>query len=283
MIELLTNAWHGWQRYTDNGKYAALLFLVLLFLWFRKEEEKEKLLLIYTTLATLLCVCPISAAVLMVYQTRFYDYEWIWNYVPLTLLVAYGGTLFLTKYWECYKKSIWKCMGITSAVVALIYLCGSMGNSGFDGDGERWARTKAQQTLSEMVEKTGREDICLWAPKEIMEAARAYDGNIRLVYGRDMWDAALGAYSYDTYGEAEESLYRWMTWIQESSMQGHFVGEPTTRDIVEGGMVCLEAAKLLGVNTVLLPGNILSEDMEQLAELGDLEPIAVGGYYLITL
>lgn len=283
MQELLINAWQGWQRYTDDGKYAALLFLVLLFLWFRREEEKEKLLLVYTTLVTLLCVCPVSAAVLMTYQTRFYDYEWIWNYVPLTLMIAYGGTLFLTKYWEYYQKSIWKSLGIAAVAVALVCLCGSMGESGFDGTAERQKRVAAQQTLGRMLEETGRENICLWAPKEIMETARAYDGKIRLVYGRNMWDAALGAYSYETYGESEEALYRWMTRVQESSMKGHFVDEPTTQEIVEGGVACMEAAKLLGVNTVLLPGNILPEDLEQMAKLGGLEPVALDGYYLIVL
>lgn len=283
MQELLTAAWQGWQRYTDSGKYVALLLLVLLFLWFRKEEEKEKLLLNYTTLVTFFCIFPISAAALMTYQTRFYDYEWIWNYVPLTMMIAYGGTLFLTKYWEDYKKNIWKCIGITLLVLAVIVLCGSMGQRSFGKENARNERTEAQQVLGLVLEETDRQDICLWAPREILETARAYDGNIRLVYGRNMWDAALGAYSYEIYGEAEESLYRWMSWIQESSMMGHFEGEPTTEDIVIGGAACIETAAELGVNTILLPDNILPEDLQALAELSDVAPVEMGNYYLVVL
>lgn len=283
MQELLTTAWQGWQRYTDQGKYAALLLLVLLFLWFRKEEEKEKLLLVYTTLVTVLCIFPVSAAVLMAYQTRFYDYEWIWNYVPLTLMIAYGGTLFLTKCWEVYQKKLWKCVGIALLVPVLICLCGSMGQRGFDGMSAQQERAESQKVLGLVLEETGRQDICLWAPKEIMEAARAYDGKICLVYGRNMWDAALGAYSYEAYGETEEALYQWMTRVQESSMMGHFQGEPTTKEIVVGGAACLERSAELGVNVVLLPGNILPEDLQALAELGQVEPRQIEGYYLIML
>ena len=34
MLELLTNAWQGFEQYRSGGKYIALLLVVLLFFWF---------------------------------------------------------------------------------------------------------------------------------------------------------------------------------------------------------------------------------------------------------
>lgn len=283
MRELLTNAWLGWHRYTDAGKYAALLLVVFFFLWFRKEEEKEKPLLIYTTLVTILCIFPVSAAILMLYQTGFYNYEWIWSYVPLTLLIAYGGTIFLTECWERYKKSVWQCAGISMAVVTIIVLCGSMGQDVFDAGAERQEREAANTVLEILSTEADEEEICLWAPKGIMASTRAFDGKLQLAYGRNMWDAALGAYSYDTYSESEETLYLWMCNVEESGMV-----DPAPEELTEGALeispeTILEIAKKAGVNRILLPGNIMPEELEKLVGIWKVQPRQIGDYYLITI
>lgn len=287
MLELLTNAWQGWRRYTDNGKYAALLLLVLVFLWFRREKEKEKVLLLYATLVTVLCIFPVSAAALMAYQTRFYDYEWIWNYVPVTLLLAYGGTVFLTGCWKSYQESTWKCAGITLAVLALIVLCGSLGSKAYDNAVDY---PKDGQVQAVLAAETEGQDICLWAPEKVMASARAYDGDIRLVYGRDMWDAALGGYSYDTYGEVEEKLYLWMCNVEETGALEYILAAenaaameavPETETI--DGVWCVEAARAAGVNRILLPGNVTAEAIGQLAELAQAELVQYEEYYLLKI
>lgn len=288
MQEILTNAWLGWQRYTDGGKYAALLILVLLFLWFCRKEEKQRALLIYTTLVTLFCIFPVSAAFLMMYQTKFYDYEWIWNYVPVTLMIAYGCTVFLTEYWENCKKNIWKCVGVTVAVLTLVFLCGGMGQDAYGMESGKQKRLEAKEVLGQLIEEGGN-DICLWAPKEIMENARAYDGNIRLVYGRNMWDAALGAYTYEVYDKNHEFLYLWMCNVEEKGVteyvaeKGSDSAETDNAQVIIDSIWCLEAAKSLGVNRVLLPGNILPEELQKLTEAWGTEPVQLGEYYLFVL
>ena len=47
-----------------------------------------------------------------------------------------------------------------------------------------------------------------------MEAARAYSAEIHPVYGRSIWDASLGSYSYDTYETWQEDLYLWMSHLE---------------------------------------------------------------------
>lgn len=292
MQEILTNAWLGWQRYNDNGKYAALLLLVLLFLWFRREREKQRILLVYTTLVTIFCIVPVSAAFLMIYQTKFYDYEWIWNYVPVTLMIAYGATVFLSEYWENCKMNIGKCIGVSAVALVVIFLCGSMGQDNYGVETGKQERSGAKEALGLLIEEGGN-DICLWAPKEIMENARTYDGNIRLVYGRNMWDAALGGYSYETYEKTQELLYLWMCNVAETGMveyavetdagsgSGNFVAE-TAENIIDSAW-CFEAAKAVGVNRVLIPGDILPEELQKLKKAWGMEPELLGAYYLFVV
>ena len=198
MLVLLKAAWEGWQNYIDTGKYAALLLVVLLFLWFGNVKKQQRVLTIYTTLLVVCCVCPLSAVCLMLYQTRFYDYEWIWNYVPVTIMLAYGGVVFLAERWECYKREhkgsgkahLWQHVGLCAMVAALIFLCGSMGRNVLaNGEGEQYrtlsdaqSRANTQRILFEVIEGSHEyaegQDICLWAPKDIMAAARAGQYNI---------------------------------------------------------------------------------------------------------
>lgn len=283
MTELLKNAWDGWQQYTEGGKYAALLLLVLLFFWFRKQQEKEKALLIYTTLMVILCIFPVSAAVLMLYQTRFYDYQWIWSYVPVTMMIAYGGTIFLMEYWENYKgknkENRRKCVGVTVAVPVLIFLCGSMGRDVFAVEEEKQERETAEEVLA-LITGDKEEEICLWAPQEMMAAARAFDGTIQLVYGRDMWDASLGGYSYDAYGEAEETLYLWMCRVEDIWHPG-YISQTENDDAALKNI--LDTAGESGVNLIVLPDNILPEEIQKLEKAWGLSAIQVGEYYLMDI
>lgn len=291
MWELLTNAWGGWQSYMKHGKVAALLLLAILFLWFRREKEKNKEILIYATLITILCIVPVSAAALMLYQTRFYDYQWIWSYVPVNILIAYGGTVFLIGQWECYKQW-WKRVGITAGMLVIMLLCSGLGDAFYDAGTQGREREEAQIVLEQLSEMTEGQSVCLWAPKKLMASARAYDGEITLIYGRNMWDAALGAYSYDVYGKQEESLYLWMCNAEETgaldyepevSEQTEIVAESDNGNGVLYGAECMQAAKEAGVNCILLPGQMQPEALQELSAVLSLQPVPLGEYYLFVL
>ena len=106
MMTLLQSALTGWTDYTQHGKFAALLLLAILYLGFvlygsGKEanasgaEKAPKRLYHYGALLTFGCICPVTALILLKYQTAFYSYVWIWAAVPQTALIAWAATDFL--------------------------------------------------------------------------------------------------------------------------------------------------------------------------------------------
>lgn len=277
MRELMKNAQMGWLQYTSGGKLVALLLVALLLLWFGQKEirEKYKGLVWYTTIMTIVCICPVTAMVLMKYQTKFYDYQWIWNTVPVTIMIAFTVTVLWSSMMEKYEKTgrhMWKKIGITFLLVALICVSGGMKKpvAGIEPDVDsREATTMILKKISETGQNT---DCILWAPKEIMEYARILDGRVRLLYGRNMWDTALNAYSYDGYGQEHVALYEWMTRIEETGT----TDELTVR-------VCLDEAKDLGVTHMILPKGTEVEVLTVAEEMLETEGLLEGEYYLYCL
>lgn len=277
MWELLSNAWKGWLEYTTHGKFAALLLAVLLFLWLCRREREHRLLVFYTTLMTILCIFPVSAAVLMLYQTKFYDYQWIWNLVPVTVMIAFGATVFLTEYWESYhKKQGLNKWAVTFLVLAAILLCGSVGNAKWEEQAVLSKSGEAASVVEALKASSEGEEICLWAPHEIMEYARAADGSVKLPYGRNMWDKALNAYSYDTYSQERVDCYQWMEAAEET-------GELASGKEQLSGEECVRTAMKLGVNRLLLPKNMQQEAVEQLENALGVQARELAGYYYFVL
>ncbi len=307
MMEVIRNAWLGWQNYNDSGKMAALVLIALLLFWFGRVENRKQYhtLVWYTTVMVVCCVCPLTAAVLMQYQTRFYDYQWIWGAVPVTIIIALAGTLLWTelveKYAKC-KKAGWKIAGITALLVAVIYLCGRMENDIWDVNAAAQNQEETVKVLEKITQNGQNQDITLWAPQGIMEYARALDGSICMPYGRNMWDGALNGYSYDTYGETEKLLYAWMSHAEKTG-EGEVeidmtveMGMEITSDIIEADSLgentasrtimateCVELAMELGVNCMLLPENLESAVVEELETYLGIAAENVEGYYLFYI
>lgn len=268
MTELLKNAWIGWHDFTDAGKLAALLLVALLFLWIYYRRVSQKTFLIYTTAAAVCCIFPVTAAGLMVYQTRFYDYEWVWSIVPLTAMVGYAVTLFITDFLKDFTKNDRKKeTGVVFLFLMILILSSGMGAKPWDSAKERTERETAENVLTEVQERMEGREMFLWAPREIMEYAREYDAGIRLLYGRNMWDASLNAYAYDTYSEKLTDLERWM--------RGYGEKEPISdRD-------CAELAAETGVNCILLPGDTEEKTIKCFENILGIDAEPLEGYYLL--
>ena len=284
-MELLRNVWLGWQQFTASGKLVVFLPAALLFLWLGgkwKEKRSYRALFGYTSVMALCCTLPITAAALMIYQNRFYDYQWVWSLVPLTAVAAWAGTELLDQCSKGFQMKQWrKWLPVSLLLLATLALCSGLGKGGFDRPGEEQRRLQAQQVLAQAAEQVaGRQDgTLLWAPRDILEYAREFDGSLELIYGRNMWDAALGAYSYDAYSLEIQNLYLWIENVDETGLA--VVNDPVRGDVILQGKDCVISARNLGVDYILLPSRIEFKDAEALAQLMGGNVVLRGDYYLL--
>lgn len=320
MMTLLQSALTGWTDYTQHGKFAALLLAAMVYLGYailrpetgtgnhRTDDngtiEKNRLLYVYAVLTALGCICPVTASILMKYQTAFYSYVWIWAAVPQTLLIAWAGAELL----DSLRKMGQQKEKRLSAVAAGILLAGIVFLSG--NPVSEWARTQTMQipdiTGEENLQRqeasawetlellavyhqaeSGTDTFTLWAPKEIMASARAFSAQIRPVYGRSIWDAALGSYSYDTYEPWQENLYLWMSHLESTGETQYKrtdgpAGE--AREQILDFTACLDSARSAGVDYILLPGNLSEDALTELQQSPGTEWVPFEGeYYLVVL
>lgn len=289
MTAILKNiqmAWLGWKNYTDDGKLAALLLAALLFLWYYRKKTEKLSFLGYTIVVTICCIVPVTAGLLMWYQTGFYGYEWIWSLVPMTAAIAYGVTFFLSECWNGsaeaggnlpegrgrMRLAHWR-RGIpaTALLLAVIMLSGGMGRPSWNRKETAVERERAYVVLDQIAGLCPEGNICLWAPREIMSYAREYDGRILLPYGRNMWDISLNAYSYDVYDQQTIALYEWMEQAGNAddgnntqTLDADAMGAAGVDAAFTALEVCIRYAQDAGVDCVVLPETASSETIQRM-------------------
>ena len=270
MTELLGNAWQGWIQFNSVGKLSAALLISLVLLWVYSKRVPQKTFLVYTSVVTAVCILPPAAAAVMLYQTRFYDYEWIWSIVPLTAMIAMALTIFLAEFLHGTAREDRKTeIAVLLLVLTGLLFCSDMGMKTWNGAGEKRERQEAAPILAVAKERMAEEHIVLWAPREIMGYARQTDASIGLVYGRNMWDEALNAYAYDVYTDDIDRLYEWM--------------EAKPEELSEADAFCAEAALRAEVNCVLIPADRPDATIGYLERLFRTEAERVGEYYLLAV
>ena len=121
------------------------------------------------------------------------------------------------------------------------------------------------------------------APKEIMAAARAYSAEIYPVYGRSIWDASLGSYSYDTYATGQEDLYLWMSHLEATGETEYVRMDESTGARTIDFADCLKYAAEKNVDIILLPGNLRKETLSELQNTAGSKLQPLDGYYLLTM
>lgn len=328
MMTLLQSALTGWTDYTQHGKFAAFLLLAILYLGFEfyrttnaergaKTEgmirrmsvagdgKSRELLYLYGGLITLGCICPVTAAILLKYQTTFYSYVWIWASVPQTALIAWAATDFL--YGLLQERTLRSGMAAV-ILLGILFLGGNpvsewvrtqttripaLADEGVTSqtqEGSAWQTLEQLNNYSE--EERGTREYTLWAPKEIMAAARAYSAQIRPVYGRSIWEASLGSYSYDTNEVWQEDLYLWMSHLETTGETEYLRTEQTGEEEGTGTestgrtidfTACLDRAEEAGIDYILLPGNLSEEARLELQKTQGEELQSFGAYFLIAL
>ncbi len=286
MQELLRNAVNGWIEYTDAGKYAVLFLGVLMCYWYRLAcagQRKGQPLMIYASIMAIAVIFPPTAVILMKYQTGFYDYKWLWSVVPVTPVIAWGAAgLYLDIYRSRFRGKLLKPAGLAAMGLAVIFLCGNLNIGGCEGTDTADSKAGTAKLLDNLEEAGNTEDICLWAPREIMAHIRGLSGEIRLLYGRNMWDVALNAYAYDVYDPETVALYEWMEGLAADE------GSDLTEEAELAACVVIETALNKGVNCIVIPEEVtdkisafvtdVAEEMNFSVTIKDAE-----GYYIYRI
>ena len=272
MWEMIRHAWEGWVGINLSGKYMALVILLLVYLWIGKVgytiREEQKRILLYAIVLVPLCICPLTAALLMGYQTRFYDYPWIWSMVPVTALIAMGGTVLLIRMRRDERlPRVWQQGLLAAVLVALLWLSGGLGSQE-----QQLSREKADYRATQLIVAELQRDnnaLCIWAPTTVQGYVRIIDPQIQVPYGRNMWDTSLNAYFYDTYDEDSMMLYEAMDCAQNTA---HFT-DVEVMDLAIGK----------GVTHMVLPGYVAYEDVWNISQGLGAEIMQLQGYYVIPL
>lgn len=295
---LLQAALTGWTTYTQQGKFAALLLFAILYLGFglcrnKTKEQPRRILYGYAVLSTIGCIFPVTASLLMKYQTTFYSYVWIWATVPQTAMIAWAATDFLDRLWENRNLSAYLRNTVATVILfGVLFLSGNPVSEWTENQTtqipemtiERMTQQKQENsswdTLEALAEyhaaREETQEFCLWAPKDIMMAARAYSADIRPVYGRSIWDASLGSYSFDTYASWQEELYLWMSHLEDTG-ETAYLREDRKIDFA----ACLDSVKTAGADYILLPGNLPEETVMELQDTVGGKLQILDGYFLI--
>lgn len=181
------------------------------------DLNKGKALFFYGAVMYALLFFPISAAVLSKFQSVFFSYNYLWIALPVVPTVAIALTAFSGSL-----KSLKKSTAIITVVMVLVLLllCGNMGvNTKKDVATNEWKEAElsfeeVKPIIDKMQEIADSDpDALFLAPPSVTKYAHWYSGNIRTLYGRDMWEASLGAYHYDEYSDEVKDLYTWIEFI----------------------------------------------------------------------
>ncbi len=253
-MEMISRALLGIKEYIYDGKQL-LLFLLAVALFLAVSKKKTVFFKACVFMAALV-LCPLTGALLMRYQTMFYDYRYLFGLAPMNCFIATAAVLALEKF--NVNGTAKKTAVIVSAVIVLLFTGSGRiwGNSYTNTSSDRKGYEAAKEVLSfvtDIAKQNGIEDIKLVADEEIIEYARACDGRIRLLYGRDIYNPALRAFSYNEYNENALSVYEFMHYAHSEYEYLTCYGEEKYNRMSEMDLSGLtDGMRNEGVNAILI-------------------------------
>lgn len=228
MTEFLDILKTGYLKFAAEGQYIAIFLLALLLLWVKRigtnhQEKKRTPLLAYTTAVFILVICPFSAWVLMKYQTAFYTYSQLFLWIPMTAVMGWAGVSIVEGVLFQVEKQDpkgrlnggrkkWTEAAVLGALAILLALGGTVSlaaESTPKVENSSWVPEDVLEVFRALEEEELQGKLLL-APDEVLEYARAYSGEFSLLYGRNMWQKELNAYTYDTYAQVLEEVHAWL-------------------------------------------------------------------------
>jgi len=271
MIEYVTSIWANWLTFVDETKIVGLFIVVAMTIWLLELWQKRRTFFMTCVVCVVLCFVPFTAMGLLLYQTAFYAYDWIWALIPMIPFLAYGGTEVYAKIWSERKLPKYTRLVLTALGLAICGLSISFAGPGMQetAKGNRIQDTK--QTL-EIVEEYGEEtlgqELFLWAPREIVAYARVIAPQIHLYYGRDMWEEELDVLTDDRYTKKQKEDYLWMEQV------GDAYAQVEDADAVEQ----IRQAISDGVNVILFGKDTGKEVIASLEQFFSVKAGTIKGY-----
>lgn len=292
--EFLGRTLSGFEAYIAEYKYIALAICCMIYAfanWERFRKTKQGIFLIFSCGMGLMILFPLTGMVLQVYQTRFYDYPWIWSCVPLTAMVAWGIVTILidqtAEHTEADSKKTWSLKNgiLFLAMIAVLYMCGNRGLLQKADEAILEDEQAAAEILTYLEEKNLIDDHVIWAKAGVMQYMRSHNGQVILYYGRDMWEAKSGAYDYEEYSEEEIACYDWMEIMSSDHNMYLIEVEQETEDLLEALATdqMIKNAHEQGVNMIILPTEMtirVDGHMQAVAKAGNVEVFSeeIGNY-----
>ena len=276
MTEWIHLAFIGWRSYIAESKAAALFIAAILLLCFLWKKVDRKQFVIYSAAAAVLLICPLTAAFGLLYQTRFYDYEWLWSGVPTVALTAYAVVLLLEELAVGKDKKSRLRLGVVVAILLTAVFLSGLSEVSYDPEtdevlilpSQKEMRAEAADVLKAARSALGEGKMILAAPADILTWARELDSTIELLYGRNMWDKHLNAYTYDTYPEEYETLYLFI--------------EGRDREKITAETAAGILADQTSVNCLILRGTETEETIALFTQTLHMTAARWEGYYILT-
>lgn len=248
----------GMTTYFQEDKTVVILVSVLLLFWLKENktvDNKGNRLLLYTTIMTVILLCPVTAVAVLIYQTIFYDYAWAWSMVPIFAVLAYAGVVLYEEWKPMLTRK--KTVLVAILLIVLLFVCGNQGVLQTVEAQDAEERYRAEGVVSVVSANGADKEMTLWGPKSIMQEVRRQTGEIKLVYGRDMWDEKSGAYDYEAYTVPYIEAYEWIELVallsKEATGEESFhklCGQYRLMDDADSHVeVMLES----GVNVIVIP------------------------------
>lgn len=183
-----------------------------------------------------------------------------------TALLAYAACELLTtilpaNVWkEWNKKAV--TIGMSIAVILIYIMLGNMGDMRVVDE-----FTAAKRSGYAEVLLVAGEDATVYGPRDLMQYLRMQDGDIKLPYGKDMWDEKSAAYDGDAY---EMDLIAAYEWMQEIGAFDALASEATDLQLMPDAELTKQATEHVatlrgyGVNTFAFPIRVADEIIEEL-------------------
>ena len=284
----------GIGRYGAANKLLVCFFAVLLFVWLAEKKEISKgqnRFLVYSLFLTVVLLFPMTAVAVLIYQTPFYDYEWAWSMVPVTAVIAFGIVILWEQELSKKKKGL-----LAAVMVVILCLCGNQGRLQKIPEQEALVKVEIDSILEGVYSASDTGKPVLWGPSGVMQEARRQNGNIKLVYGRDMWDKKAGAYDYEAYSDELTEAYVWLeetmvhyavAAVQENPKETlRFLEEQY--DWTDGTERHVEEVIKAGADTIVLPsliGDYIEESMRgaSAAQNKVMKSVSAGEYSIYRI